>query len=110
MVTTAAFPAYDPSAAPAAFSSPVSQTLLRGRLGFSGVSITDALGVPTGHAERDAGVLAAEAGNDVLLYTDSAPGELSALESALASGRLTRAAALASYRRILALKQRLRLA
>jgi beta-glucosidase-like glycosyl hydrolase len=80
--------------------------LLRDRLGFGGVAITDALGTPTGHDEITAGVLAARAGADVLLYTDSANGELSALESSLRSGRLSRAAAVASYRRIVALKQR----
>ena len=106
MVTTAAFPAYDPTGAPAAFSARVSQGLLRDRLDFRGLAITDALGVPTGHSERAAGVLAAEAGNDVLLYTDSAPGELSALEADLAAGRLKADEALASYRRIVALKRR----
>jgi beta-N-acetylhexosaminidase len=108
MVTTAGFPAYDPSGAPAALSSPIIGGLLRGRLGFAGVVITDALGAPTGHDEISAGVLAARAGADILLYTDSASGELRALESALAAGRLSRAQAIASYERIVSLKQRLR--
>jgi len=51
-------------------------------------------------------VLAARAGADVLLYTDSASGELSALQRALSSGALNRGEALASYRRIVALKHR----
>jgi beta-N-acetylhexosaminidase len=106
MLSTAGFPAYDPAGAPAALSGAMARGLLRDRLGFGGVSITDALGTPTGHDEITAGVLAARAGADVLLYTDSANGELSALESALRSGRLSRAAAVASYQRIVALKQR----
>ena len=109
MLSTAGFPAYDRSGTPAALSAPIAQTLLRGRLHFGGVTITDALGTPTGHSEVTAGVLAARAGADVLLYTDDAAGELSALESALARGRLSEAAAQTSYRRIVALKRRLAL-
>ena len=71
------------------------------------MTITDALGTPTGHDEITAGRIAARAGADVLLYTDSADGELSALESDLRSGRLSRAAAVASYERIVALKRRI---
>jgi beta-N-acetylhexosaminidase len=108
MVSTAAFPAYDPTGTVAALSSPIINGLLRDRLGFGGVTITDALGTPTGHDELTAGRLAARAGADVLLYTDAAPGELGALEADLRSGRLKRAAAVASYQRIVALKRRIR--
>jgi beta-glucosidase-like glycosyl hydrolase len=80
---------------------------LRDRLGFNGVVITDALSSPDSHDEITAGVLAAEAGVDMLLYVDSTPGELGALESALERGRITRAQAAASYARIVALKRRL---
>ena len=51
-------------------------------------------------------MLAARAGADVLLYTDSATGELAALQRALNSGALNSTEALASYRRIVALKRR----
>jgi beta-N-acetylhexosaminidase len=106
MVSTAGFPAYDHSGAPAALSRPIIQGLLRGQLRFGGVAITDALGVPTGHDEVTAGVLAAIAGADILLYTDSAPGELGALQRALASGQISRPDAQAAYARIVALKRR----
>jgi hypothetical protein len=69
--------------------------------------ITDALNAPTGHSEITAGVLAARAGADMLLYADSATGELGALESALRSGQISHAQAVASYGRIVALKQKL---
>ncbi len=105
MVSTAGFPAYDRSGAAAALSAPIIRGLLRGKLHFGGVTITDALGTPTGHDEVTAGVLAASAGADVLLFTDSAPGELAALERAYARGRITTAAATASYQRIVALKK-----
>ena len=42
------------------------------------VVITDALKSPTCHVEISAGVLAIEAGAEILLYTDCAPGELRA--------------------------------
>ncbi len=107
LVAIAGFPAHDPSGTPAALSRPIIQDLLRGKLNFDGVTLTDGLGAPTGHSERAAGVLAAGAGSDILLYTDSAPGELSALKRALRSGRLSIANADSSYRRILALKRKL---
>jgi len=107
MLSTAAFPAYDRSGVVTALSHQLAQVWLRQRLGFKGVSITDALGTPTGHDERTAGVLAARAGADVLLFTDSAPGELSALETDLARGKLSRRDAEASYQRIVTLKRRI---
>jgi beta-N-acetylhexosaminidase len=105
MLSTAGFPAYDPSGTPTALSRRMIQGLLRGQLRFGGVTITDSLSSPTGHDEITAGVLAARAGADVLLYTDSAPGELGSLESALRHGRLSRAEANASYTRIVLLKR-----
>lgn len=106
MLSTAGFPAYDRTGTPTALSRPIVQGLLRRSLGFTGVTITDALGTPTGHDEVTAGVRAARAGADVLLYTDSAPGELTALQRALATGALSSAEARASYNRIVALKRR----
>jgi beta-glucosidase-like glycosyl hydrolase len=105
MLSTAGFPAYDSSGTPTALSRPLIKGLLRGRLQFGGLTITDALQSPTGYDEVTAGVLAARAGADVLLYTDSAPGELAALEAALRNGRLNRAEAAASYQRIVSLKR-----
>jgi beta-N-acetylhexosaminidase len=110
MAAVAGFSAYDRSGTVAALSRPIVTGLLRGRLGFSGVVITDALGSSTGHDERTAGVLAAAAGSDILLYTDSAPGELPALRAALSRGQISRADAAASYRRIITLKRKLGLA
>ena len=107
MVTTAGFPAYDPSGTPTALSHKIVYGLLRHRLGFGGVVITDAMNAPTGHDEITAGALAAQAGVDMLLYADSAAGELGALESALSAGRISHAQAVASYGRIVALKGKL---
>jgi beta-N-acetylhexosaminidase len=107
MAAVAGFPAYDRSGTVAALSRPIVTGLLRGRLKFSGVVITDALGSSTGHDERTSGVIAAAAGSDVLLYTDSAPGELPALRAALSRGQISHADAAASYRRIIVLKRKL---
>jgi beta-N-acetylhexosaminidase len=107
MLSTAGFPAYDRTGTVAVLSAPIVQQLLREQLGFGGVTITDGLGSPTGHGERQAGVLAAEAGADILLYTDSAPGVYTALEQAAARGGLPGANLLASYERIVALKAQL---
>jgi beta-N-acetylhexosaminidase len=108
MVALSGFPAYDPTGTSASLSRPIIAGLLRGRLGFSGVVVTDALNAPTGHDEIPGGVLAARAGADILLYADdSVSGELGALESALARGTITRTEAVASYQRIVGLKRRL---
>jgi beta-N-acetylhexosaminidase len=106
MVATAGFPAYDRAGRSAALSAPIIQGLLRRQLGFRGVAITDSLDSPTGHDEITAGVLSAEAGADILLFTDSAPGELGSLLRALHAGHIKRADAIASYQRIVALKRK----
>lgn len=107
MLSTAGFPAYDHSGLPAALSRRIGGSLLRGKLTFAGVTITDALRTLTDYNERTAGVLAATAGADILLYADSAPGELAALTSALHTGKISTASADASYQRIMALKTKL---
>ena len=107
MVADAGYPADDPSGAVAALSEPIIGGLLRGRLRFGGVVITDALGLNTGHAPTVAAVDAARAGADVLLLRDQGPGVLPALRAALAHGAIDRSAADASYRRIVALKHTL---
>jgi hypothetical protein len=54
-----------------------------------------------------AGVLSARAGADFLLYTGPGNGVLPALIRAANSGQISQAGALASYKRIVALKRRL---
>jgi beta-N-acetylhexosaminidase len=105
MLSTAGFPAYDRTGTPTALSRPMIDGLLRQQLGFQGVTITDALESPTGYDKLTAGVVAASAGADILLYTEAATGELNRLEAALRSGRITRADADQSYERIVALKR-----
>ena len=71
MLSTAIYPAYSPK--PAAFARPLATRELRVRLGFRGVSISDALGTVSAGAfggPAKAGLAAAKAGTDLLLFTD----------------------------------------
>jgi beta-N-acetylhexosaminidase len=106
MVSNAVFPAYDPKGSVADLSGPVIQGLLRGKLKFQGVVITDAM-VRTGLSPVTSGVLAAEASADIILCSSYAVETLGALESAYRSGRLSQANVVSSYERIVALKERL---
>jgi beta-N-acetylhexosaminidase len=106
MVANAVYPAYDPEGRVADLSGSVMGRLLRDKLRFNGVIITDAM-VRTGLNPVTAGVVAAEAGADILTYGISFAGVLQALESAYRSGHLSRANAVSSFERIVALKRRI---
>lgn len=108
MLSTAVYPAF--SSQPAAFARPLASGELRSRLGFTGVSITDAL---ESAAVRDfggpakAGLAAAGAGTDLLLFADYREGARAggALLRALRAGSLDRAAFEASVGRVLRLRR-----
>jgi beta-N-acetylhexosaminidase len=106
MVGDAAFPAYDRTDTIADLSGPVIRGLLRDKLKFHGVVITDAM-VRTGLSPVTSGVLAAEASADIILAGYNGAETLGALESAYRSGRLGRSNAVSSYQRIVALKTRI---
>ncbi len=109
MLSTAIYPAYSPK--PAAFARPLATRELRARLGFRGVSITDALGTVSaadfGGPAR-AGLAAAKAGTDLLLFTDYRTGARAyrALRRKLRSRDLDRARFERSVQRVLALRHR----
>ncbi len=110
MLSTAIYPAFSPL--PAAFAPQIATAELRGRLGFEGVSITDALGsVAVTHfgGPAKAGLAAVRAGTDILLFTDYRAGEraATALRTALRGGKLRRADLEASAGRVLRLRHRL---
>jgi beta-N-acetylhexosaminidase len=95
-------------------SSAVVQGELRSRLGYQGVTITDALEAGALSAFGSSGqraVLAAQAGMDVLLASaqDVTQGQAvtSALASALDSGQLNSAAFSAAVQRVTALRDSL---
>jgi beta-N-acetylhexosaminidase len=112
MLSNAIYDAYDPVNA-AGWSRAIASTLLRGELGFTGVSMTDSLdgtarvrGIPP----NGLAIGAANAGTDLILLTGSEAATrdvYTSLLRAAQSGRIGRATLDASYRRILRLKARL---
>ena len=110
MVGLASYPGLG-SKEPAALSPEIAQGLLRERLGFEGVSITDDLqagAVAATLTGARAAIAAAAAGNDLLLFAqDSAPGVLDPLAHAITTARLDIEAARAACMRVVALRQRL---
>jgi len=110
MLSTAIYPAFSPR--PAAFARPIATGELRRRLGFKGVSITDAL---ESVAVRDFGgpaavaTAAARAGTDLLLCTDyrSAATAGASLVRALRRDPTARTAFEASASRVLRLRHSL---
>lgn len=86
MTAHVAFPALDPTGAPATLSRPILGSVLRERLGFDGLVVTDALvmeGARAGASPGAAAVRAVAAGCDALLY----PGDPVAVAGALAAAR-----------------------
>jgi beta-glucosidase-like glycosyl hydrolase len=103
MTAHVAYPAYDPSGAPATLSRPIVGDLLRRELGFGGLVVTDALvmeGVVEGLDEGTAGVRALGAGCDALLYPQDAGGLLAALDAAVRSGGLPERRAFEAIERV----------
>jgi beta-N-acetylhexosaminidase len=110
MLSWAVYPALDANR-PAGLSAPVIQQELRSRNGFTGVTITDALEANALRAYGSTGnraVLAAEAGNDLILASarDIAQGDdaVNALASALNDGTLDSDAFGAALARVNALR------
>lgn len=93
MLSTAIYPAF--SSDPAAFTRSIATGELRNRLGFDGVTITDALETPAVEhfgSTAKAAVAGAHAGADLLLYTHLGSAETAwrALLAKLRSGALDR--------------------
>jgi beta-N-acetylhexosaminidase len=110
MVSWAIYPALDASN-PAGLSSAVVRQELRGRLGFSGVTITDALeagAISSYGTASQLGVRAAQAGMDVLLASarDVSQGQdvVSGLASAYSGGTLNQSDFTAAANRVTALR------
>jgi beta-N-acetylhexosaminidase len=111
MLATAIYPAL--SAVPAAFSRQIATGELRRRIGFDGVTITDALdtvAVRSFGGPAKAGVAAARAGADLLLFADLGGAETArrALAAKLRAGSLDRDEFEAAAQRVLDLQARLR--
>jgi beta-N-acetylhexosaminidase len=68
MVSTAVYPKLDGSKRPAAFSSTIINGLLRRRLGFEGVTVTDSLTAPAADRIPHTATRAMLAGSDLLIF------------------------------------------
>ncbi len=110
MLASASYSAFGPK--PAVLAEGV-HALLRGRLGFAGVTISDGLNAPAacqGRTVESTAVLAAEAGTDLLLFTSEETQTAAVYERLLErakDGSIPRRSLERSYARILALKARL---
>jgi beta-N-acetylhexosaminidase len=107
MLSTAIYPAF--SERPAAFARSIATEELRNRLGFQGVSITDALetvSVGAFGGPAKAGLAAARAGVDLLLFThfDAAARAQRALARRLRDGTMERTEFERSAQRVLDLR------
>jgi beta-N-acetylhexosaminidase len=107
MISTAIYPHF--SQRPAAFSKRIATGELRSRLGFAGVSISDALETASARhfgGPARVGVAAAKAGTDLLLFTDyhAAARAGRALRRKLDSGGLARPPFERSVQRVLDLR------
>ena len=108
MISNATYPALD--AKPAPWSTRI-QFLLRHDVGFSGVTISDALdgaAATRGRTLPSVAALAAQAGVDLLLLTGSEASSAAAFERVVAiaeQGRVSAAALRESYARIMELKR-----
>ncbi|MFO1538915.1 MAG: glycoside hydrolase family 3 N-terminal domain-containing protein [Chloroflexota bacterium] len=114
MVGHLAVPALDPSGTPASLSAPIVTGLLRERLGFDGLVISDDLGVMAAITDRttpgEAAVAAIAAGVDLLLLVRDGENLVEArdgLLAALRDGTLPRARVLDAARHVLAAKAHL---
>jgi beta-N-acetylhexosaminidase len=113
MVSWATYPALDPKF-PAGLSAKIVQGQLRSRLGFTGVTITDAIGAGAlqnfGDTQNRA-LLAAEAGMELILSAGQNPQEgadcLAGLEGGYTSGKLGATNFKAVVAQILALRKSL---
>jgi beta-N-acetylhexosaminidase len=113
MVGHIAVPELDPSRRPASLSYPLTTGLLRNRLGFRGLIVTDGLsmkGVTNAFSIEEACVEAVLAGADILLATtDSYEQSLSVLDAvirAVRTGRISERRIDESVERILAVKRK----
>ncbi len=115
MVAHVALPKVDPIYRPASLSPVIIEGVLRTRLGFAGVVMTDSLvmgALPKGH-ETEAAELAFAAGADILLIGDNGPippalieASIERVTAAVTSGRIPQSRLDTALARVRALKRR----
>jgi beta-N-acetylhexosaminidase len=75
MISTAVYPKLDGSKRPAAFSSTIINGLLRKKLGFKGVTVTDSLTAPAAERIPHTATRAMLAGSDLLIFGSESASE-----------------------------------
>ncbi len=93
---------------PATLSREMITGVLREKLGYNGVVITDAMNmkaITSFYTADEAAVMALEAGVDIVLMPDNCITAMAGIQAAVAEGRLTEARIDESVRRVLALKE-----
>ncbi len=107
------FPAVDPSGDPATLSRSVMTGLLRERLGFTGLAVSDDMGamkaITDNYAPGDAAVRAVQAGVDLLILSAEVAQQQQARDGLLAAvkdGRITRERLDQAIRNVLTVKAR----
>ncbi|MEO8660783.1 MAG: glycoside hydrolase family 3 N-terminal domain-containing protein [Bryobacteraceae bacterium] len=107
MTAHISIPALDPSGVPATVSPEILNGILREKLGFKGIIVTDAMdmkGLATQFSHGEAAVKALEAGADLLLMPPKPDEAIDAVVKAVKSGRLSQKRIDESVRRILGAK------
>lgn len=102
MTAHVAFPSLDPAGPPATLSMAIVRVLLRERLGFDGLVVTDSLdmrGLTATVSEVDAAVAALFAGCDLVLMPTDLDATVAALNDAIVAGTLDGELLLRSQRR-----------
>jgi beta-glucosidase-like glycosyl hydrolase len=107
------FPAVDPTETPATLSREVMTGLLREKLGFKGLAVTDDMGamraITDNYGAGEAAVLAVNAGVDLLIMSSEYPRQVQARDALLAAvsdGTITKDRLHEAVRRVLQVKAR----
>jgi beta-N-acetylhexosaminidase len=109
MTAHVAMPSLTGGDIPATFSGAVLDTLLRGQLGFRGLVVTDALrmgAIVSRYGAARAGVMALNAGADILLMPEDARATIEAVVQAVESGEVTMGRLDSAVTRVLHAKER----
>lgn len=107
MVAHLSVPALDSTGTPTSISKPVVTDLLKGKLGYKGIVITDALnmkGVSESLEKKMIALEAYKAGVDILLMPEDVSNSITEIEKALKRGEITMESLDEKVRKVLTLK------
>jgi beta-N-acetylhexosaminidase len=107
MTAHIALPKIDPSGRPSTLSQPIITGILRNKLGFQGMVVTDGMrmqGITDKFSAADAAVAVIEAGGDLILGSADIDSAYHSVLKAVQSGRISQARLDTSVRRILSAK------